>query len=268
MEEYEDYMEQDVPETLLFETEYFDGNPVRIYQVDDYWQSASYIEENMRFELVFNYMKAFDRAFEHVRTDADILLIGGAGYSYPKHIIAHYPEARITVLDNDPQAEQAARSYFFLDELIEQYDLNNSRRLVSVTADGREYLDTTDRRYDLVINDAFNGGTPVFDLCTLEALQSAKQTLHENGMLVVNVPGYRDTEESYFLMDISVTAKQVFEHVLIIPAPAVTDSETCNYVMFASDSCSRLSGMIAFDDVQGRILYDKDLQKIEDTFVY
>ncbi len=264
----EEYCEEEFTGTVLFETEYFDGKTVRVFQTGEYWQSAAYTAEGMHFELVFKYMKTFDRAFEYVRPDADILLIGGAGYSYPKHIIAHYPDARITVVDNDPEAEKAARSYFYLDELIEQYGLADSGRLVSVTADGREFLAGSAGRYDLIINDAFNGGTPVFDLCTVEAFRTAKQLLADDGMLVINIPGYRDPAESYFLMDTVLTARQVFAHVLVIPAAALADSETCNYVMFASAGCSHLAGMIDVDDSAGRILYDRDLQKIADTFVY
>lgn len=264
----EDRFEEGFPETVLFETEYFDGRTVRVFQTDDYWQSAAYTEEGMHFELVFQYMKTFDRAFDYVPPDSDILLIGGAGYSYPKHIIAHYPDARITVVDNDPEAEKAARSYFYLNELVRQFDLAQNSRLVSVTADGRTFLESSADQYDVIINDAFIGGTPVFDLSTVEAFRSAQRLLRDSGMLVINIPGYRDPEESYFLMDTVLTARQVFAHVLVIPAAALEDSETCNYVMFASGGCGHLDGMIEVDDRQGRVLYDRDLQKIADTFVY
>ena len=64
----------------------FEGEPVRVMQTGGVYQSATYVGER-RFEPVFTYYRSFDVAFEYCPQDARVLMIGGGGYAWPKHVL-------------------------------------------------------------------------------------------------------------------------------------------------------------------------------------
>ena len=100
-------------EVLLYETEFVDGESVMVYEHNEGWHSAAYTREGRHFDLVFNYTRRFNLIFEHLKEDAEILMIGGGAYSYPKYLISHYPDARISVVEIDPTAVESAMSFFY-----------------------------------------------------------------------------------------------------------------------------------------------------------
>ncbi len=262
------YMEKehDSGEVLLYESRYVDGKQVRVYDMDDSWHSAVYVEPGHHFDLVFEYTKKFNLIFEHIRKDASILMIGGGAYSCPKYMISHYPGTKITVVDIDPESFRIAEKYFFLDELIEQYDPIRKGRLVPVTLDGRYYLETSAQTFDAIIDDAFYGFMPVFELKTYEAMESIKEHLNPGGIYCVNLPGYMDLNESEYLLRTLKTAQQVFRHVLLVQAYTPGSDITCNYVMFASDTCDHLSDMMEFDVSGCDVIYDEELDDLRENY--
>ena len=62
---------------------------IRVYDTGTVLQSATYTDEDSRYELVFEYMKQFNRAFEVNPEAKTVMLFGGAGYAYPKYVISH-----------------------------------------------------------------------------------------------------------------------------------------------------------------------------------
>ena len=81
------------------------------------------------------------------------------------------------MVDADPYAEEIARSFFFLDEFLEDMEQEGGSRLKLITADGREYLEQCGERFDAILNDAFEGASPVASLTTREAARSIRRCL-------------------------------------------------------------------------------------------
>lgn len=260
--------ERNSGDVLLYESSYTDGKTVRVYDMDDSWHSAAYVDPGHHFDLVFEYTRRFNLIFEHIRKDASILMIGGGAYSYPKYVISHFPETKITVVDIDPESIRIAEKYFFLDELIARYDPINNGRLIPVTLDGRYYLETSVQTYDAVIDDAFYGFLPVFELKTYEAMESIKDHLNPGGIYCANLPGYTDLEESEYLLRTLKTAQQVFRYVLLVMAHTPGSDITSNYVMFASDTCDHLSGMMDYDVSDFDVIYDSELDDLRDNYEF
>ena len=100
------------------------------------------------------------------------------------------------ICEIDPAAERIAREWFFLEDLYRDYDLYRSGRLRCITADARDYLDTSDQVYDAVFNDAFSGSVPVPKLATLEAAASIKSHLTDGGIYMSNIIGSTIGRES------------------------------------------------------------------------
>ena len=241
-----------------------DGHPVRYYLQDDVCHSATYLEPELRNELIFPYMKKWNLMFSLDMDIREIMMIGGAGYSYPKYLISHYPEIAMTVAETDEDAVQRACDWFFLDELIETFHTEETKRLRLVTADGRQLLNDEEKQYDVIINDAYSGFMPAFPLATAECAKLIRSRLKEGGLYMANVPGYDDIGESWFLQDVMLTLQKVFRHVLLVPAKGVPEEESdaSNYIVFASDTHTSVPEMIPYETPEGRLMYDRDLDKI------
>ena len=85
-----------------------------------------------------------------------------------------------------------------------------------ITADGREYLETTSKRYDLIIVDAYRTEYIPFYLATQEFFSLMRAHLNPGGGIALNVervPGNNDLVQA-----ISGTVATVFPQVWVWPA--------------------------------------------------
>lgn len=99
------------------------GEMVRVLNIDSGYESATYVDEDKCNELIFEYTKLYDLMFKANIDIKNTLLIGGAGYSYPKYYISHYEDKNMDVVEIDGQITEIAKKYFYLDKLIKDYDL-------------------------------------------------------------------------------------------------------------------------------------------------
>ena len=237
-----------------FDTEYgrvniyngeYGGSKVRFLLIDKGNESATFLDENMRNELVFEYTKFYDLMFKSNIEIKDTLMIGGAGYSYPKYYISHFENKNMDVVEVDDKITEIAKEYFFLDDLYEDYDLYNNHRLNLITADGRTYLNTNQKKYDAVLNDAFAGDTPAETLTTKEAAQKIKDSLNNGGVYLSNIISSLDGENSKFLKAEIATLKTVFNNVYVIPCFFTDNYEIVQNVMvIATDDTLQLDNTV------------------------
>jgi spermidine synthase len=75
--------------------------------------------------------------------------------------------------------EKISQEYFFLQE---------SPNLHIIHTDGRYYLNTSEKKYDVILSDAFSGlRTTPFQLTTIEAVQAMYNRLNDDGVVVENL---------------------------------------------------------------------------------
>ncbi len=269
---YDRFMNRYLPtndDITIFEYKNSDGDLIRVYLHKDGWHSATYVNYEKRNELIFEYTKRFNVIFDMIPNLSKILMIGAAGYSYPKYVISHYPNVKMDVVDNDPNCESIARSQFFLDELYSQYHLDENHRLETYIQDGRDYIESCNKRYDIVINDAFYGMIPLIPLYTVEACEKIKGILNKDGLYVINTPGYSKLEESTFLLDTINTLLQVFHNVYLFPAfQPDTESYQANYIVIGTDGKYSPDGTIPFTLEDTIIFRDKDIVELVENYSY
>lgn len=201
---------------LIYNT-YYNGEPVRMLNIDSGYESATFLDENKRNELVFKYTQYYDLMFKSKGEVEKVLLIGGAGYSYPKYFISHYENKNMDVVEIDGDITKLARKYFYLDKLIEDYNLEENKRLNLITEDGRTYLNNNTKKYDAILNDAFSGETPAKTLTTLETIKKIKSSLNNNGLYLTNIISSLEGDKSKFVKAEVNTLKKVFKNVYVIP---------------------------------------------------
>lgn len=117
-----------------------DGRAVRLLLVGRSVQSATYVDEEYRAEPVFDYYLAFDLMFDAKPDIERILMVGGGGYAYPKHIIATRPEVHMDVVEIDPAITRIALADFYLAEYLSDFPFGGTYDLGRICADGCDYL--------------------------------------------------------------------------------------------------------------------------------
>jgi spermidine synthase len=163
-------------------------------------------------------------------------MIGGAGYSYPKHFISNNLDKNMDVVEIDRQITEIAKKYFYLDTLLDEFDIKNTKRLNLITEDGRVFLNKNKKKYDVILNDAFSGNVPAPTLTTIEAIKHIKNSLNNNGLYMSNIISTLEGSRSRFLKAEVNTLSKVFKNVYTIPCVSLTDINLLqNFMVIATD---------------------------------
>lgn len=176
-------------------------------------------------KLSSDYLKYYD-LFDYYKTDTkNVLMIGGAAYTYPIYYLNKYQDKNIDVVEIDPKMTQLAQEHFGLDI--------GDQRLRIYHEDGRRYLNSTTNKYDCILIDAFKGLNAPFQLTTQEALESAKKDLNENGIVITNIVSSLKGDKSNFIKHEYATYKKVFKNVKIFQAQKgiFNDDEIQNLIL-------------------------------------
>ncbi len=223
---------------------------IRAMEIDKGNESATYTDLDKRNELVFDYTKYYDLMFESGKEIKDTLMIGGAGYSYPKYFISKYLDKNMDVVEIDEKVTELAKQYFYL---------NESDRLNLITEDGRTYLNKNTKKYDAILNDAFSGNSPAEILTTIEAAEKVHNSLNENGVYLTNIISSVDGKNSKFIKAEINTLKQVFKNVYAVPCNYKNDNETVqNIMVIATDSQMKLENEVKVNIPENEIILTDD----------
>ena len=230
--------------TVSYDTQYgrvliknltYYGDDIRLMNIGIGYESATFLDPNKKYDLVFDYLEKYDLMFESNEEVSSCLMIGGAGYGYPKYYISKYLDKSMDVVEIDGDVTELAKKYFYLDDLIKDYKLDENHRFNIYTEDGRTYLNNNNKKYDAILNDAFSGETPAKTLTTVEAAKLVKKSLNDNGIYLSNVIGAKEGINSRFIKAEVNTLRQVFKNVYTIPVNAIDDTTKANYMVIATD---------------------------------
>jgi spermidine synthase len=199
--------------------------PIRALSFDPFsTQSAMFLDSD---ELVFEYTK-FYHLIRSVKPDFQrTLMIGGAGYSFPKSYLATYPNAELEVIEIDPGMTRIAREHF---------RLTDDPRMSIRHEDGRVFLNNAETaRYDAVLMDAFGSLFSIpFHLTTVEAVRHVHRVLKDDGVAIFNVGSAITGPASNFLQAEFRTYQEVFPQVHLFKVrPERPDTELQNLIVLA-----------------------------------
>jgi spermidine synthase len=136
-----------------------------------------------------------------------VLVIGNAGGTTARALAAEYPGIDIDAVELDPVVTQLARQYMGLDAIP---------NLQVITADGREYLETSAQRYDLIVVDAYRTELIPFYLATQEFFSLVHAHLNPGGAIALNVE--RVPGNDLLVEAIAGTVATEFPQVWVWPA--------------------------------------------------
>lgn len=179
------------------------GKEYNTLEVDTGYESIASGEKNLTAE----YLKYYDLFNYYQENTENVLMIGGAAYTYPSYFLEQYKDKKIDVVEIDSKMTELAEKYF---------DLNTQNKNLNIYhEDGRRYINTTQNKYDCILIDAFKGLNVPFQLTTEEALIQAKRNLNENGIVITNTISALDGKNANFIKYEYATYKKVFKDVKI-----------------------------------------------------
>lgn len=209
------------------------GRKIRAMAIDPYiYQSSMYLDDgtpassyHRYYHLIRWYVPNFDK----------VLMIGGAGYSFPKQFLRTYPNKQIDVVEIDPGMTALARKYF---------RLKDSPELKIFHEDGRVYLDEgVPGTYDAVLMDAFSTLFSIpYQLTTVESARAVKRILSEKGVVIFNIGAAAKGDASKFLGAELATYRRVFPVVKLFKVdPSKPEEEVQNFILVAFKSPPKAS---------------------------
>ena len=217
---------------LVFDSADDDGTAVRLLNVAGTFQSVSYIDEDLRWELVCVYHRHFAEVLGSAGMPRRALVMGGGGYSFPKWLVAHDERVQVEAVEIDPKITELARRFFFLDEFEDAFP---DGRLCLVEGDAWGYLQCQEEAYDLVVNDAFSGKRPLGPMRTAEGARIIHEHLVPGGIYFANVISRLDEGHRGVLDETLATFAQEFAHVWYVPERKEEPGRAGNNAMIACD---------------------------------
>ncbi|MBQ9065114.1 MAG: fused MFS/spermidine synthase [Blautia sp.] len=151
--------------------------------------------------------------------NADVLILGMGSGTFATMCRSFFPESGITGVEIDRKITSLAHRYFALpdDTLVYEYD-------------GRAFLSVNDKKYDVIMVDAYQDITIPFQMSSREFFRLVSEHLKDDGIMVVNMnmKSGQDGSINEYLQD---TIADVFPHVCTTDVPGTTNRE-----LFASQS--------------------------------
>ena len=157
---------------------------------------------------------------------ADILVLGMGTGTYAKQCMTYFKGVTAEGVEIDEKITDLAHMYFELPEEVKV-----------TTYDGRAFLSACDKKYDVIMVDAYQDITIPFQMSSVEFFRLVKEHLNEGGVMVVNMNMRSESSDGIngYLSD---TISEVFGNIYTAEVPYTTNLE-----LFASDSDNMLSAL-------------------------
>ncbi|MCH4053755.1 MAG: hypothetical protein LKH08_04060 [Atopobiaceae bacterium] len=223
------------------------GNTMRVLEVEGSLQSATFLGDRY-CELVFDYTKRLDVAFEARPGATSCLVLGGGGFSYPKHLIATRPECVVDVVEADEGIVDVAYEFFYLDRLEEEYDLARTGRLRTHVAEGAAFLSSCCRTFDVIVVDLYRGPEPDESLLSPDGMSDLARAAGRRGIVAANVVSALEGPGAERLGRAMRALKGAFAHAAVARVGEGDPAEEDNLVVLASQEAISASGVMPWGE--------------------
>lgn len=199
-----------------------------------------YMKDDTLTGLYYDYAMAAPLMVPDKNPDSmDVLILGMGTGTYATQCRKYFGDMNIEGVEIDEKITKLSRKYFALPD-----DINVT------TYDGRAFLNASDRKYDVIMVDAYQDITIPFQMSSVEFFRLVKSHLNENGVMVVNMNmrGNDDGDINQYLAD---TISSVFGNVYTVEVDNSTNRE-----LFASDNNDMMG--VLNDNISG--IKDADLR--------
>lgn len=143
----------------------------------------------------------------------DILILGMGTGTYARQCMNYFENVSVEGVEIDQKITDLAGEYFSLPDTVDV-----------TTYDGRAYLQAVDKKYDVIMVDAYQDITIPFQMSSIEFFSMVKDHLKEGGVMVVNMNMHSE-EEGNINEYLSDTIANVFGTVYTVDVKGSTNRE-------------------------------------------
>ena len=126
--------------------------------------------------IYYDYAMAAPLMTKNAYKDQDVLILGMGSGTFAHQCREYLPTVHCEGVEIDQKITNLARKYF-----------DEPRSTKVVTYDGRAYLNAVDKKYDVIMVDAYQDITIPFSMSSVEFFQMVKEHLNDGGVMVVNM---------------------------------------------------------------------------------
>ncbi|GBC69612.1 Polyamine aminopropyltransferase [archaeon HR01] len=175
-------------------------------------------------QLLYRYTRFFEAGYAATNDAERVLFVGGGGFSGPKYFLEKFPTVYVDVVELDPEVISTALTYF---------KVPSDERLTILNDDGRRYLDSADKVYDLIVLDAYAKTYVPFHLMTVEFFRLVSEKLDADGVVVSNLIASLYGDTSTIFWSVYKTMSSVFPRMFIYTASEVSGGLVQNLIVIA-----------------------------------
>ena len=158
------------------------------------------------------------------KDNLDILILGNGSGTFATQCERYFDNCTIEGVEIDQKITDLAVEYFDL-----------PKDVPVTTYDGRAYLNAIDRKYDVIMVDAYQDITIPFQMSSIEFFTLVKDHLKDDGVMVVNM-NMRGQSEGNINQYLADTISHAFSEVYTVEVSGSTNRE-----LFASNNPEMLS---------------------------
>ena len=159
-------------------------------------------------------------------SDMDVLILGMGTGTYATQCNKYFGNMNIEGVEIDEKITQLSRKYFSL-----------SDNIPVTTYDGRAFFNASEKKYDVIMVDAYQDITIPFQMSSTEFFKLVKDHLTEDGVMVVNM-NMRGSKEGNINQYLADTIGSVFQTEYTVDV-----SGSSNRELFASDNTEVLANL-------------------------
>jgi len=179
----------------------------RYLRFDSSFQSGMYLRNP--FATRFSYSDYLQLGVAYNPSARNILVVGLGGAAVQKRLWRDFRDVTVTTVELDPDVVDVAYRWFHLPR--------DEKRLPVEVDDGRRYLQRTEKRFDVIMVDAFYADGVPFHLTTLEFAELLRDRLAPGGVVATNVIGAITGGSSQITRALWKTYAAVFPTVVLHP---------------------------------------------------
>lgn len=168
-----------------------------------------------------------------------VLLLGLGGGTLYKQLKSN--NLQVDVVELDRRIEMLAKLYFHIESDLEV-----------VIDDARHYINTTVKKYDIIIYDLYHSETPPIHLLTKEAFQEISNKLTKGGILTINFYGFITGSKGKAARSIYKTLVHQDFNVRLIATPGGEESRNLIFICSKEKFEKKISTddkLISFSDI-------------------
>ncbi len=149
----------------------------------------SSIDLSNRNNVIMEYVRHALVGLGYATQHNNALIVGMGGGVFSNQLAEHIPDIKIDAIEIDPVVTKVAQDYFAV-KPNKHYQIH--------IQDGLEYLQATDKRYDIILLDAYDADGIPEHLATQAFFNLAASKLNSGGVIVANLG--LDTPRRYLIL--------------------------------------------------------------------